>query len=56
VQVNWSDHPINNWGFDNHSDNHSDNYRRLKDHQLPRLVGDLGRRDQRQPARRRTAG
>jgi len=33
VQVNWADHPINNWGFDNHSDNHG----RLKDHQLPVL-------------------
>ncbi|MBM3459731.1 MAG: DUF1501 domain-containing protein [Armatimonadetes bacterium] len=21
VQVNWADHPINNWGFDNHSNN-----------------------------------
>jgi uncharacterized protein (DUF1501 family) len=33
VQVNWSDMPIENWGFDNHSDNHN----RLKDHQLPVL-------------------
>jgi hypothetical protein len=33
VQVNWADHPIENFGFDNHSDNHN----RLKDHQLPPL-------------------
>lgn len=33
VQVNWSDHPIDNWGFDNHTDN----YPRLKDQQAPRL-------------------
>jgi hypothetical protein len=33
VQVNWSNHPIDNWGFDNHTDN----YKRLKDHQAPML-------------------
>jgi hypothetical protein len=33
VQVNWSDMPIENWGFDNHSDNLA----RLKGHQLPVL-------------------
>jgi len=47
VQVNWSDKPIENWGFDNHSDNHN----RLKDHQLPvvdqacsALIEDLAQR------------
>jgi hypothetical protein len=33
VQVNWAGHPINDDGFDNHSDN----LNRLKDHQLPKL-------------------
>jgi uncharacterized protein (DUF1501 family) len=33
VQVNWEEKPIENWGFDNHTDNH----KRLKDHQLPVL-------------------
>lgn len=33
VQVNWSELPIENWGFDNHTDN----FPRLKDQQLPVL-------------------
>jgi len=33
VQVNWREHPINNYGFDNHGDN----FNKLKDHQLPQI-------------------
>ncbi|HEU4753300.1 MAG TPA: DUF1501 domain-containing protein, partial [Armatimonadota bacterium] len=33
VQVNWEEKPIENWGFDNHTEN----FPRLKDHQLPVL-------------------
>ncbi len=33
VQVNWREHPIQDYGFDNHSDN----FRKLKDRQLPQL-------------------
>jgi len=33
VQVNWREHPINDFGFDNHSDN----FNRLKDAQLPQI-------------------
>jgi hypothetical protein len=33
VQVNWREHPINDYGFDNHGDN----FNRLKDWQLPQL-------------------
>jgi hypothetical protein len=33
VQVNWREHPINDYGFDNHGDN----FNKLKQHQLPQL-------------------
>ena len=33
VQVNWREHPINEFGFDNHGDN----FNKLKDHQCPQL-------------------
>lgn len=33
VQVNWREHPIREYGFDNHGDN----FNKLKDHQLPQI-------------------